>query len=208
MVDPQLHLLADAVGMHLQSPRQSCGGRLNRVRVGEDAPPAERVYDQRRAEIAAVCVHRLAVTPGDRRRLSLELRARRLAPQQRTQLAVVERRERPRQRPARGAIRGVDDHLVEALKPRVHQSERLHPHGRHRARGGLALAELVAVDHQHPRARASQLSCDRQPGEAGPADEHVAVALQAGTLRPPLRRSNRHMPSNDTAALRFGRCIQ
>ena len=107
-------------------------------------------------------------------------------------------------------MRGVDDELVEGLAQRAAQLERVEPLGRDRARRGLALADLVAVDHQHARAGARELARDRQAGEARAADEHVAVAAPSGVrCAPALGRSNRHRAAgNDTAALRFARCRQ
>ena len=56
--------------------------------------------------------------------------------------------------------------------------------GGRRAGRGLALADLVAVEDQHPGAGAGQLPCDRQPCEARTADHHVVVALEARSLAP------------------------
>ncbi len=154
VVDPQLHLLAVAAGVYLQSTRETGVRRLDWGRVREHAPPAERVHHQRSGQLAPVGLDGAPLAAGHGGGLQLELRTGGLLPKERAQLAVVERGERPRQRPARGAIRGVDDHLLEALAPGVHQIERVHPLRGHRARRSLALAELVAVDHEHPRARA------------------------------------------------------
>ena len=123
----------------------------------EHAPPAERVDDQRRADLAAVGVRR-------RRRCA---RARpwrsrtsnvALVGEQPAQRAVVERRERPRQVVADGRVRGVDDELAERLLERVLQAASPQPAGRDPARRGLALADLVAVDHHHVGAAAGQLA--------------------------------------------------
>ena len=69
--------------------------------LDSDAPPAERVHDQRRGQVAAVCVHGVAVAAADRGRLELDVPSCACGPQQRAQLAVVERGQRPWQRPAR-----------------------------------------------------------------------------------------------------------
>ena len=152
---------------------------------------------------------RVAPAAGHRRGLELERRRRvGLLPQQRAQLAVVEGRERPRQLPAGGAPGGVHDAARRSSGAARRPARAPQPRGRDRAGRGLALADLVAVDDQHARAGAGQLARDGEPREARAADEHVAVALQAGALRAPLRRSNRHSPGNDTAALRFARCRQ
>jgi hypothetical protein len=205
-VDPQLHLIARAGRVDLQAAREAGLGRLDGGGVGERASPAEGVDDQRGAQLAAVGRDREALPSGDGCGLELDLRGVGLRPQQGAQLAVVERGEGPRQLPASGPKGRVHDELVEALAQRVHQIERLQPQRGDPAGRGLALADLIAVDHEHPRAAAGELPRDRQSREARPADEHVAIALQAGALLSPLRRSNRHVPGNDTAALRFGRC--
>ena len=150
----------------------------------------------------------LPAAAGDRRGLELELRSSGLLPQQRAQLAVVERRERPRQRASGRCARACGRPARRSSGAARRQLERRQPRGRDPAGRGLALADLVAVDHQHAGAGARELARDGEPGEARAADEHVAVALQAGALRAPLRRSNRHLPGNDTAALRFARCKQ
>ncbi len=183
-VDPQLHLLAARVRMHLQPAREARVRRLDRRSVGQHAPPAEPVDDERRAQRAAVGVHGAPLAPGDGRRLELDLAVVRLRPQQRAQLAVVERREGPRQRPARRRKRRVHDELVERLTMRGLQVHRVQPARRHRAGRGLSLADLVAVDHQHARAGAGQLARDRQAGEARAAHQDVAVALKRRARRP------------------------
>jgi hypothetical protein len=63
------------------------------------------------------------------------------------------------------------------------------------AGGRLALADLVAIEHQHLGADAAQLARDGEPREARPADEHVAVTLQRGALRAPLGRARGHLLS-------------
>ena len=55
-VDPDLHLLAGAARMDLEAARERRVRRLVDVVAGQDAPPAERVDDERRAEDAAVGV--------------------------------------------------------------------------------------------------------------------------------------------------------
>ena len=87
---------------------------------------------------------------------------------------------------------GVHDQRVEALALGVHQPQPPQPLGRDAAGGGLALADLVAVDDQHVGAGARQLACDRQPGEAGAADEDVVLAVQGRALVAALGGSDRH----------------
>ena len=60
-IDPQLHLLAAAGRVDLEAAREAGFGRLDRGRVGQHAPPAERVDDQRRGQIAAIGVDGEAV---------------------------------------------------------------------------------------------------------------------------------------------------
>ena len=66
------------------------------------------------------------------------------------------------------------------------------PLGRDAAGGGLALADLVAVDDQHVGAGAGQLARDRQSGEAGAADQHVVAAVEGSALVAAFGRSDRH----------------
>jgi hypothetical protein len=205
-VDPQLHLWTVALGMDLQATRHARVRWLDGRAIRQHATPTQTIDDQRRTQVPAVAVDDEAVTAGNGGGLELELRALALTPQQRAQLAVVEGRERPGQRPARGAKRSVDDELVEALTQRAAQLERVQPQRGHRAGRGLALADLVTVEHEHPRAAARQLPRDGQAGEAGTADQHVTVPFQRGARLSSLRRSNRHLAGNDTAALRFARC--
>ena len=74
---------------------------------------------------------------------------------------------------------------------------------------GLALADLVAVDHQHARARARELARHGQPGEARAADQDVAVAARAECDRrrawSPAARVRGIGAARPT--LRAGRCL-
>ena len=91
------------------------------------------------------------------------------------------------------------------------QSEPLEPLRRRGTGGGLALADLVAVEHQHVRAGALELAGQRQAGEAGAADQHVAIARERCALRAAFggagwhqRRSYARGARSDAgAALRF-----
>ena len=69
---------------------------------------------------------------------------------------------------------------AESIRPSASQ-----PHGRDAAGGGLALADLVAIEDQDVGPGARELAGDRQPGEAGAADEDVVVARRAGSARRP-----------------------
>ena len=83
-------------------------------------------------------------------------------------------------------MRGVDDELAEGLLERLLEPQRVEPAGRDPARRGLPLADLVAVDDEHVGAAAGQLARDRQAGEAGAADQHVAVAIERRRSSPRL----------------------
>jgi hypothetical protein len=48
-----------------------------------------------------------------------------------------------------GRVRRVDDELAERLLKRLLQPHRIQPCGGDPARGGLALADVVAVDHEN-----------------------------------------------------------
>ena len=102
-VDPDRQVVVGAVGVDLQPARQRRVRRLVARVGGQVAAPAQRVHDQRRGQVAAVGVDRVAGAAVDLGGLE---RAVGLLAQQAAQLAVVERRERPRQRPVVGAERG------------------------------------------------------------------------------------------------------
>src|SRR4051794_11400474 len=106
----------------------------------------------------------------------LELGPARLLPEQVAELAIVEGRERPGERPA-GALDGgrVDEQGVESLTDRGLQAHVPEPFRGGRAGRRLAFADLVAIEHQHARARRTQLSCDGQPGERCAADQDVGI---------------------------------
>ena len=169
---------------------RAAGSRRRRAR---GASPG--VDDQRRGQVAAVGVHRVAGPPVDLGRLELAVA---LCREQRAELPVVEGRERPRQVEARRAVRGVQDQLGEDLAVGAHQVERLEPPGRDPARRGLALADLVAVDHQDARGgavaleRSGELARHRESGETGAADQHVVVAGEGRALRSALGLALRH----------------
>jgi hypothetical protein len=62
-VDPDLHLVAGAPGVHLEAARQGRVGRL--VAAAEQSPPAERVDHDRGGQVAAVGVDRVAGAAAD-----------------------------------------------------------------------------------------------------------------------------------------------
>src|SRR4029077_15006379 len=103
VIDPQLQLLAGARGMDLQASGQTGAGGLDRGCVGEHPTPAERIDYERRPQLAAVGVDRVPVAARDRCGLALRLIGVGLVVEQRAQLAIVERRERPWQPPAGGS---------------------------------------------------------------------------------------------------------
>src|SRR3954471_20348134 len=142
-------------------------------------------------QVTAVGVDHLAVAALDLG--GLEHRVAGLLPQQAAERAVVEGRERPRQLPARGAVRGVDDDLGEGLLQRAAQPERVQPLGRDAARRGLALADLVAVDHEDAGAGRRELARHRQPAEGRTADEHVPFAVERRAGRSALGGSHGHL---------------
>jgi hypothetical protein len=74
----------------------------------EDPLPAQRVDDQGRAHVAAVGMDHVTVAPLHLRDLELGAGPA-LRPEQRAEHAVVERRERPAERPARARTRRVAD---------------------------------------------------------------------------------------------------
>jgi hypothetical protein len=76
----------------------------------------------------------------------------------------------------------VHDELAELLAKRVHQPELAQPGGRHRAGGGLPVADLVAVDDQHVGTGSRELAGDGEAGEACAADDHVGAVLERRAL--------------------------
>jgi len=194
-IDPQLEVGSGRVGVDLQAAREPRVGRLDVGSGGKDPPPAHGVDDERGAQVAPVGVDGVAGAGGrafDRRGLELR-RALRLLAQQGADAAVVERRERPRQGPAHTAPGHVDDEVRERLLDGAHEPEVLEPLRRRGARARLALADLVAVDHQHAGRRPRQLARDGEPREARSADEDVPLTVQRCALVTPLRRSNWHV---------------
>src|SRR5215211_3613754 len=89
----------------------------------------------------------------------------------------------------------MDHEGVERLAHRPLEQESAQPAGRSRARRGLALADLVAVDHEHVGARGRELAGHGQPSEAGPADQHVGLAAERRALRATLGAASRHVTS-------------
>jgi len=177
-VDPDLEVLGAAGRVHLEPARERRVGRLVAGGPGEHPAPAERVDDQGGGDDATVGLHRDlvgAVLGAAREPLDLgglEARVTPL-PEQRAELPVVEGGEGPGEREARIAVRRVDDEGVEALTLRLHQPQLFQPAGGNPAGGGLALADLVAVDDQHVGAGAGQLPRDHQAGEARTAYKYV-----------------------------------
>ena len=190
LVDPQLEVLAGAAGMDLQPAREARVRRLDQ-RLAQHPLPPERVDDQGGRDVAAVGVHhvpRPAVDLGGLEPGSFAA----LLPQQAAERAVVERGERPAERPARGRARGVDEQGAERLPDRPLEAQAAQPLGRRRARGGLALPDLVAVEDQHARAGGAQLARDRQPGERRAADQDVELAGERCALGAALGGSDGH----------------
>ena len=156
-VDPDLEVLAAALGVDLEAARERRVGRLVAVAVGQHAAPAERVDDERGGDHAAVGVDRDRAVAVGRGRPAVHLGGLEagvaVAPEQLAELAVVEGGEGEGEAVAGVAVRGVHQQRVEALALGVHQAQRFHPHGGDAAGRGLALADLVAIDDQHVGAR-------------------------------------------------------
>ena len=87
---------------------------------------------------------------------------------------------------------GVHDQRVEALALGVHQAELPQPLGRDAAGGGLALADLVAVDEQHVGAGAGQLARHASPAKLAPQIRTSWLPSQRRALLTALGRSHRH----------------
>ena len=208
-VDPDLEVLGAALGVHLEPARERRVRRLETVAEGQHPAPAERVDDQRRADHAAVGLDRdrpvAVLAAGAAVDLGGLEAGVAVGPEQLAELAVVEGGEGPGEPVAGVAVGRVHDQRVEALALAVHQSQPLQPLGRDPAGGGLALADLVAVDDHHVGAGAGQLARDRQPGEAGAADEDVVRPAQRRPLVAPLGGSDRHRgPILPSCAARVG----
>ena len=174
-------------GMDLQAAREA---RLRRLDVApapstRRQPSASTISGARRSP-RSVCTPTVPPSPRaalDLRRLEHRPRPA-LRPQQPAQLAVVERREGPRQRPARAAPaacgRAASRRSAGSTPSRPRFAQ---PLGRRRAGRGLALADLVAVDDQHARARPAQLARDGQAGEGRAADRGRRSRRRAGCAR-------------------------
>ena len=195
-VDPDLHLLATAARVDLEPARERGVRRLVDVAAGEHAPPAESVDDQRGGEDSAVGLDRdrtVAIRgPGAAVHLRGLEAGVAVLPDELAELAVVEGREAPGEGVPLGPVRGVHQERVEALALRREQARRPQPIGRDPAGRGLALADLVAVDHHHRGAAPGQLPGQDQTREARAADQHVATPCERGSLLPPFRRAHGH----------------
>ena len=200
-VDPQLEVVAGALGVHLEASRERPVRRLEVVADAEHTTPAEGVDDQRGGHIAAVRAHRLTCTTADLRRL--ELGQAGLLEELVAELLIVERGEREGQRPAGLAdLRGVDEQRVERLPDRRFQAKIAQPLGGGGARRSLPLTDLVPVEDQHARARRAKFARDCQTGERRAADQDVSIRAlgkrDAGGSA--LRGSYRHGPLQYPAA--------
>ena len=181
--------------MHLEPARKRRLGGLVAVATGQHPPPAESIDHERGRDRAAVGLDGDAavVVGGDAPvHLGGLKRGVAVAPEQLAELAVVEGGEGPGEPVAGVAVGGVHDQGVEALALGRHQPQPPQPLGRDPAGGGLALADLVAVDDEDVCSGAGELACDGEAGEAGAADEDVALAVQRRTLVAALGGSDRH----------------
>ena len=188
-VEPQLELAARArAGGPRARARAAPAEAGSRVAAREHAPPAERVDDQRRAQLAAVGCDRVRAPGADPRRPSRSRTRVDGEPSRssRAQRAVVEGRERERQRPAHAVRRGRARRRsgkvcrIESRRP----SRSSHSVGAAQA-DVCALADLVAVDHQHARAGPLELARERQSGEARAADRARRSRARSGVRSAP-----------------------
>ena len=172
----------------LQAAREARLGRLDALVVVEHAAPAERVDDERGAQIAAVGVDDVARPPVDLRGLEPGVAA---VEQELAQAPVVEGGERERQLPAERPVARVHDKVAERLLDRRREPQMLEPLGRSGAGGGLTLPDLVAIDHEDA-AVTGELAGHRETGEAGAADDDVRVGVERGPLNASLGGPDRH----------------
>ena len=158
-------------------PRESARlGRLDVLAGAEHPPPAERVDDQRRGDVAAVRAHRRVLSAADDLR-GLELGRAALLQQQPAELRIVERREGEGQRPAGLARRPA---CAPAASRRSAGST---PPGR-----DCAATPWVP---RRPRSGARRSRSGRGPARARPS--RVARARRSGRRRR-RRRSGRRRP--------------
>src|SRR4029077_404380 len=101
-----------------------------------------------------VGVDRFPATPVDLGGFELPIR---LCPEQLAELAVVEGGEGPGELVAGGAAGGVKDQLAELLPLGALEAHGLEPGGGNAAGRGLALADLVAGEHEARGPRACHL---------------------------------------------------
>jgi hypothetical protein len=188
-----MRAVALAVRMDLEPAAQRRVGRLV-VRLGQHPPPAHRVDDERRGELAAVAGDG-AVHPGraPAHRRALEAGIAALRPQRLAQLAVVEGRPAPGKAVAHAAVGRGEGHRRQLAADGAGHAHGLQPRRRRRAGRGGARADLVAVDHQHVGGRVGsdgELARHGQPGERRAADEHVGAARRGH--RPRAARAASH----------------
>src|SRR4051812_22153014 len=179
--------------MHLQPARERALRGLEVVSRTEHPPPAQCIDDQRGRHASPVRTHLETRAVDDLG--GFELGLARLLPQQIAQLAVVEGGEGEGQRPAGARDRGrVHEQRVEGLADRGLQTHVPEPFRRRRAGRGLTLADLVAIEHEHARARGTQFPRHSKPGEGRAADQDIGVspAGKGHAGGAPLRGSYRH----------------
>ncbi len=121
-------------------------------RVRQHPPPAERVDDQRRAQLAAVGVH-----GGPSRPVTVAVSNSSSGSSPAPTAARTARGSRTSRTTTAAASGPCDRACARRISSKLWRQEsieleRLQPQRGHRAGRGLALAELVAVDHEHPRA--------------------------------------------------------
>ena len=197
-VEPQLEVGAAAVGVDLQAAGEVGLGGLDGFARAQHPAPAQTVHDQGSASgprgpcgssgpslpstlavsnsASPHCSQREAHSVGSRRSRRSRGAARRVVPNGR-----------------------VHHEPVEGLANRALQAQVHEPVGGSGAGGGLALADLVAIEDEHPRARARELARHGEPGEARAADQHVALPAQTGALGASLGRSDRHGSADSTS---------
>jgi hypothetical protein len=191
-LDPDVEGVAVALGVRvdLEPAAERRVGRLV-VGLGQDPPPAHRVDDEGRVELAAVARDGAALPGGaPAHRRALEARVAALRPQELAQLAIVEGRPAPRQAVAHGPVRRGEGHRRQLAPDGAGDAHGLQPRGRGRAGRRRARADRVAVDDQHVGAGARQLAGDGEPGEGRAADEDVGA--QRRRHRPSAARAASH----------------
>ena len=184
-VDPDVEVGAAAVRVDLEAARDRAPRAAGRWRPGPSTrrqPSASTISGAR--QVAAVGVDRVAAR--GRSTFAISKRASALLPQL-LRTARGSRSSTSSTAAGSAPTRAACGSAMHASSWRIARSTPIacsHGVGAAQARR-RALADLVAVDHEHVGAAAGQLARDREPGEARAADQHVGARRRSGVRSAP-----------------------